>query len=94
MNLSRAAGPGSSNWSCGFPPEADAEGINFKLVKVVVIVRPDGHARSVTVMNDPGYGFGTWAKQCAMRNTYVPALNAAGDPVEQTTPPFNIRFER
>lgn len=95
VNLSRQAGPGSSSWAdCGFPPEADAEGINFKLVKLIVTVKTDGHARSVTVVSDPGFGFAAWARQCAFRKTFTVALNAAGQPVEQTTPPFTVRFER
>jgi protein TonB len=95
VNLTRAAGPGPGSWSdCGFPPEADAEGINFKLVKIMVTVKADGRARSVTVLTDPGFGFAAWARQCALRKTYVPALNLAGEPVEQTTPPFTVHFER
>jgi protein TonB len=95
VSLSRPAGLGTGSWGdCGFPPEADAEGINFKLVKIMVTVKPDGHARSVTVLADPGYGFGTWARQCALRKTFTPALNMAGEPVEQTTPPFVVKFER
>jgi periplasmic protein TonB len=94
VNLSRPAGLGSSlQWNCGFPPEADAEGINFKRVQVVVTVKADGTARSVTVVQDPGFGFGPWARKCALRNTYTPALNAAGQPIEQTIP-FSIKFQR
>jgi protein TonB len=94
VDLSRAAGLGGSlQWNCGFPPEADAEGINFKRVQVVVTVKPDGTARSVTVVQDPGFGFGPWARKCALRNTYTPALNAAGQPIEQTIP-FSIKFQR
>lgn len=95
VNLTRAAGPGPGDWNdCGFPPEAEAEGINFARVLVSVTVRPDGRARSVSVLKDPGYGFNAWARQCAMRKTYTVALNAQGQPVEQTTPPFNIKFVR
>jgi protein TonB len=95
VSLARAASLGSStSWNCGFPPEADAEGINFKLVKVIVTVKPDGRARDVSVLQDPGFGFGAWARKCALRNTYTPALNAAGQPIEQTTAPITIRFQR
>jgi protein TonB len=95
VNLSRSVGLGSSDWNdCGFPPEAEAEGINFAKVLVSVTVRPDGHARTVSVLKDPGYGFGAWARQCAMRKTYQTALNPLGQPVEQTTAPFNIKFTR
>lgn len=94
-NLSRPAMPGPGSWSdCGFPAEADAEGINFKVVKIMVTVKPDGHARSVTVLSDPGFGFAAIARTCALRKTFTPALNAAGEPVEQTTPPFSVKFER
>jgi len=95
VNRSRTAGPGSGDWNdCGFPPEAEAEGLNFAKVLVSVTVRPDGHARSVSILKDPGYGFGSWARQCAMRKTYQTALNVEGEPVEQTTPPFSIKFTR
>lgn len=95
VNLSRAAGPLPGDWNdCGFPPEAEAEGINFARVLVSVTVRPDGRARAVSVLKDPGYGLGSWARQCAMRKTYQIALNATGQAVEQTTPPFNIKFTR
>jgi protein TonB len=95
VNLSRAAGLTGGSWGdCPFPPEADAEGINNVRVKLTVTVKPDGHARSVTVLADPGYGFANAARQCALRKTYTPALNAAGEPVEQTMPPFTVHFER
>lgn len=95
VNLSRPVSLGSSDWNdCGFPPEAEAEGINFAKVLVSVTVRPDGRARTVSVLKDPGFGFGSWARQCAMRKTYQTALNAKGEPVEQTTAPFNIKFTR
>jgi len=95
VNLTRAAGPLPGDWNdCGFPPEAEAEGINFARVLVSVTVRPDGRARSVSVLKDPGYGLGSWARQCAMRKSYQIGLNAQGQAVEQTTPPFNIKFTR
>ncbi|HEV8551700.1 MAG TPA: energy transducer TonB [Polyangiaceae bacterium] len=95
VNLTRTAGPGPGDWNdCGFPPEAEAEGLNVAKVMVSVTVRSDGRARAVSVLKDPGYGFGSWARQCAMRKSYQTALNAQGQPVEQTTPPFTIRFTR
>jgi protein TonB len=95
VNLSRPAGPAPGSWDdCGWPPEADQEGINYARVLISVTVRPDGQARSVTVLKDPGYGFGAFARRCALRKTHPAALNAAGQPIEQTTPPFTVTFKR
>lgn len=95
-DLSRPAAVSSSgDWNdCGFPPEADQEGVNFGKVTIAVTVRPDGRARSVAIIRDPGYGFGAVAKRCAMRKTYQTALNREGRPIEQTTAPFTVRFTR
>jgi protein TonB len=96
VDRSRSAGPapGAAWADCGFPPEAEAEDINFQKVLISVTVRTDGTARSVTVLQDPGYGFGTWARKCALRKTYQVAQDASGTPVEQTTPPFTVKFTR
>jgi protein TonB len=84
-----------SDWTdCGFPPEADQEGINQGRVSIAVTVRPDGRARTVTVLNDPGYGFAAVAKRCALRKTYQPGYDRAGQPIEQTTAPIGVKFIR
>jgi protein TonB len=95
-DLSRpAAVTSSGEWNdCGFPPEADQEGVNFGKVTLAVTVRADGRARSVAVIRDPGYGFGAVAQRCAMRKTYQTALNREGQAIEQTTAPFVVRFTR
>jgi periplasmic protein TonB len=83
-----------SAWErCPYPPEAEAEGINFMKVSIAVTVASDGRARSVTVLKDPGFGFGKAARTCAMRMPYTAGLNAAGQPVEQTFS-FTVRFTR
>jgi periplasmic protein TonB len=83
-----------TSWNeCGFPPEADAEGLNSGKVKLVVTVGTNGRAKSVTVLTDPGFGFGSLARRCAYRKTWEPGLNAAGQPVEQTTP-LSVTFVR
>jgi protein TonB len=94
-NLSRPALPVSTNWDdCGFPPEADVEQIDFMRVSVVVTVGTDGRAQNVTVLKDPGYGFGRFARQCAMRKTYNVGLDVNGKPAATTTPPIVVRFTR
>lgn len=94
-DLSRAATPASTNWDdCGFPPEADVEQIDFMRVSVVVTVGTNGRATNVTVLKDPGYGFGRFAKQCAMRKTFNVGLDTNGRPTVTTTPPIVVRFTR
>lgn len=95
-DLSRPATPvPGDDWNvCGFPPEADQEGVDVGIVMIAVSVRPDGRARSVTILKDPGNGFAAVAQRCAMRKTFTPALNREGVAIEQTTAPFRVRFTR
>lgn len=92
---SRPARPAEATWgACAFPPEADAEQIDFQLVTIMVTVRPDGTPQSVKVVNDPGRGFGRAARQCALSKKFLPALSREGEPVLSATPPFTVRFQR
>lgn len=95
-DLSRPAGLLSTDaWNdCGFPPEADIEGINQMVVQITVTVSPDGRAKAVSVLNDPGFGFGKLARACAMRRRYQTGLDSMGKPVVRTTPPYVLRFRR
>jgi protein TonB len=93
VDLSRPANTTSTNWDCPFPSEADAEGINFMKVQVAVTVSSDGRGRTATVLKDPGFGFGKAARACALRQAYTSALNALGQPIEQTRT-FNVKFTR
>ncbi|MGE5787088.1 MAG: hypothetical protein ACM3ZE_21015 [Myxococcales bacterium] len=94
VDLSRPAAPASLAWDCGFPAEADVEQIDFMRVSIVVTVGVDGRAQRVTVLKDPGYGFGNQARQCALRKTYNVGLNADGKPIVTTTPPFIVPLRR
>jgi len=94
-NLSRAAAPTGGSWNdCGFPAEADIEGIDNAVVQLSVTVGPDGRAKSVTILKDPGNGFAQLARSCAFRKQYTSALDRAGASVTMTTPPFTVRFTR
>ncbi len=94
-DLSRPATPASRDWGdCGFPAEADVEQIDFMRLSIVVTVGTDGRAQSVTVLKDPGYGFGNQARQCALRKSYSVGLNAEGKAIVTTTPPFIVTFRR
>lgn len=91
---SRPASPTSRSWNCGFPPEADFEQIDYATVMISVTVGTDGRAKSVTVLSDPGHGFGRLAKSCAMRMQYNVGVDKDGQPLVKTTSPFPVRFTR
>jgi protein TonB len=84
----------SENWSCPWPREADAEQIDEQTVILRVVVDRTGAAATVTVVADPGHGFGSAAAACAMRTRFTPARNRSGEPVRSTSPPIRIRFTR
>jgi periplasmic protein TonB len=95
-DLSRAASNmGGSYWNdCEFPAEADIEGIDSAVVQMSVTVGPDGRAKSVTILRDPGNGFGRTARSCAFRKAYSAGLDRAGKPITMSTAPFTVRFTR
>ncbi|HYQ26565.1 MAG TPA: energy transducer TonB [Polyangiaceae bacterium] len=94
-DLSRAAAPMNGSWNdCEFPAEADIEGIDSAVVQLTVTVGPNGRAKSVTVLKDPGFGFGQSARSCAFRKQFNAALDRAGTAITMSTAPFTVRFTR
>jgi periplasmic protein TonB len=94
VDRSRAATPLSGSWDdCGFPAEADIEQINNARVSIAVTVTSGGAAQSVSVVQDPGYGFGALAKRCALRKQYSPALGKDGSAITATQV-ITINFRR
>jgi protein TonB len=59
-----------------------------------VTVGADGRADRVDVLSDPGFGFGTAARLCALRTPFAPALNSTGQPVAAASPPIRVHFFR
>jgi protein TonB len=93
-DLSRSAVlGGGKEWSCPFPPEADAAQVDEARVSLEVQVGTDGAAGTVNVLKDPGYGFGRAARQCALRQHHSPALDHEGNPVPSTIK-VNVHFSR
>jgi protein TonB len=91
--LSRPAAPLGTSWNdCGFPAEAQLDGVELGIVTLAVTVNPDGRAKSVTILSDPGSGFGNHAKQCAMRRAFQPALDKSGHAIVSSTGPIRVRF--
>lgn len=84
---------GLAEWSCPFPPEADVEQINDASVSLRVQVDPTGRVESVTVSNDPGYGFGRVAQRCAFSKRWDPGLDRRGKPTGATAH-IKVRFRR
>lgn len=93
-DLSRPAQPApAAAWqSCGYPAEAQMDGIDFGLVQMAVTVDTNGRAKAVSIIKDPGSGFGAHARNCAMRLSFPVAYDKAGKPIVGTTAPFTIRF--
>jgi protein TonB len=82
---SRAASlSGGSQWSCPFPPEADTSQIDEAFVSLRVDVRADGTPTAVSVLQDPGNGFGREARRCAMNKHYQTALDHDGNAIAGT----------
>ncbi len=81
----RASSPVSRNWNCGFPPEADFDQVDYATVMISVTVGPDGRAKSVNVLSDPGHGFGRLAKSCASACSTTPATTKTATASTKTT---------
>jgi len=91
---SRGAAPAVADWNCSrlFPSDPDAG--DQAIVLIAVTVMPNGSAKAVTVLRDPGHGFGAAARTCAMGQRFQAALDREGNPVQATTPPITVRFTR
>jgi len=80
-------------WNCGFPPQANLEQINTAVVVISVTVSPQGSPIRVSVQSDPGYGFGSLARSCAMGKRFKPGRSRSGKPMTKTQA-YRIRFTR
>jgi periplasmic protein TonB len=93
-DLSRAATLADGlRWDIPFPFEADDAAIDHAQVTLRVSVAADGRVTSVTVVSDPGYGFGREAKRFAQTRRWQAARDRSGQPIA-TTSTVNVRFDR
>ena len=83
-----------SAWNCPWPAEADAEQVNEQTVVLQASVRADGRPDRVEVFSDPGFGFGSAARLCALRTRFEPARDSAGQPIPAQSPPIRVHFFR
>ncbi len=94
VDRSRPALPVARAWSCAFPPAADTARVDFAQARIVATVGIDGRATSVTVISDPGTGFGAAARRCALSQRFTPALDRDGRPRVASTAPITVTFTR
>ena len=73
---------GGASWDCPWPEEGDMVDEDEPTVTLRVRVTASGQVRQVTVVKDPGYGFGREARRCAMRKRWQPGLDPNGQPAE------------
>lgn len=93
-NLSRPPQlAGGMRWDCPFPIEADDAGLDHAVVTLRIDVAADGAVRKVTVVSDPGSGFGREARRCAGSKRWVPGLDRAGA-ASVASATVNVRFDR
>jgi protein TonB len=93
-NRSRSVSLDEAAWSCPWPAEADAQQVNEQTVVLRVAVRPDGRAERVDVLSDPGFGFGSAARSCALATRFEPARDPSGQPIAANSPPIRVHFFR
>jgi periplasmic protein TonB len=93
-DLSRNVSLENQRWACPWPREADAEQLDEQTVVIRVVVDALGIVDSVTVIADPGRGFGQAAAGCAMRTRFTPARDRLGQPVKAKSPLIRVKFTR
>lgn len=67
--------------ACAFPAQALKEGVDEAAVVIRVNVDATGKPTAVTILNDPGHGFGTAATTCARKASFDPAKDVSGKSV-------------
>jgi TonB family protein len=78
---------------CPFPAAADKAGVDTAVATLRVKVDATGTVTDVTIVEDPGHGFGAAAKACTAKASFEPARDPSGNAVagELLT---RVRFER
>lgn len=93
-SLARPVTLPARNWDCSWPSEADNLGIDEQVVVIRATVTADGRPTSVSVLADPGHGFGEAALRCAREARFLPARDRKGVKHAATSPPVRVRFTR
>ena len=93
-DLSQPVSLDEQHWQCAWPPEADSAEIDRQNVVIRVTVKPDGSVARVDTLSDPGFGFATAARACALRTKFTPARDKNGERIAAVSPPIRVRFTR
>lgn len=93
-SLARPVTLPARNWRCPWPEAAEALGIDEQVVVLRAVVDASGHPQEVTLLADPGHGFGDAALDCAEAARFAPARDRNGKRYAATSPPIRVRFTR
>lgn len=93
VDHSRSIALADPDWTCPWPREADDTDIDEQVAVVKVEVDADGRCRRVSVVRDPGHGFGAQAARCAQEATFLPARDMHGIATTGTAA-IRVRFVR
>src|SRR5262249_48525400 len=85
-----ARSPGSLDWQCPFPEEAD---IDHAVSTIRVDVDARGSIAEGIVVDDPGSGLGREALACARRRHWESARDRHGSPIAGSVI-LRVRFDR
>jgi TonB family protein len=77
-----------------WPNTASGDVVNEQSVIIKVEVDKSGGVIAAKIVRDAAGGFGDAALACALRTRFLPARNAAGEPVRAWSPPIEVRFSR
>ncbi len=92
-DLSKPLSLSDPDWTCPWPREADDMDVDQQIAIVKVQVSAEGRCESVSVVRDPGHGFGAQAARCAREAAFQPALDARGAPTGGSAA-IRVRFVR
>ncbi len=84
---------GEGRWDCPFPPEADADQVDSAVVGIHVELDANGAPQRITIVSDPGHGFASVARRCAMTRRWSAARGHDGTSQEGSVN-VHVRFER
>lgn len=81
-------------WSCPWPSQAQGLDLDEQTVLLRAVVGATGKASTVEILEEPGYGFGDAALNCAKQAKFEPARDSDGTAYEASSPKIRVRFRR
>ena len=93
-SLARPVRLPARDWDCPWPEQAEMLGITEQFVVIRAMVDTSGTAKTVSLIADPGHGFGSATVACARIAKFQPARDRNGVEYTATSPPIRVRFTR